>query len=407
MNFGCHTCGTVCTDVDEVDGDFVHRRCGCAFVEVLDETDPASFLQFQAAHAPEPVPSPSVSSRRQQGRPGRLRGRVPAAAADGAPHEVPPFVAAMQAMLRGVFSFGGLSPPESGHADDEVDEEDEDAATGVQAPGGAAAGPGAASGPRVLTDDLSNPSSRASSEPVDIAGRAASGPGLAAPQTEHSQTTRRRSRRSRDAPMGDAPNPNPAAFWAAHAPPPMFGQGMAPPTAGAAPPQPPPFFFPFPGMVPMGHTTTWTQVQGPGPTGGAFRPPPHLGTLFGGLMGGMVQGFGGGNGDGAPASLEDFLHQLLVSYDGPVGTPPTAAAAVEGLRREAVPPDVASGGVECPVCFDEFRAGAESVVLPCSHRFDPDCILPWLREHSSCPTCRYQLPTDDAEYNQRAGILSQ
>ena len=58
----------------------------------------------------------------------------------------------------------------------------------------------------------------------------------------------------------------------------------------------------------------------------------------------------------------------------------------------------------CAVCQDTFEGGdAESaaVCLPCDHAFHRCCIGPWLEEHNTCPTCRFELDTNDAEYNER------
>eukprot|EP01012_Entosiphon_sulcatum_P044945 TRINITY_DN5981_c0_g1_i2.p2 TRINITY_DN5981_c0_g1~~TRINITY_DN5981_c0_g1_i2.p2 ORF type:complete len:119 (-),score=9.41 TRINITY_DN5981_c0_g1_i2:25-381(-) len=103
------------------------------------------------------------------------------------------------------------------------------------------------------------------------------------------------------------------------------------------------------------------------------------------------------NTTGRFGSLEQLLSHIMETYDGPVGNPPAAAAAIESLPEVAQQDESQA----CSVCKDAFVKGELAVQLPCNHFYHKDCLFPWLQQHNTCPTCRYELPTDDMEYERR------
>lgn len=97
--------------------------------------------------------------------------------------------------------------------------------------------------------------------------------------------------------------------------------------------------------------------------------------------------FGGGMGGPSFAQLQEFLNgggnrQRRASQDVIDKLPSTLLSETE----------------TCPVCQDDMME--EATKMPCDHKYHRDCIKPWLAEHNTCPMCRWEVDTDDAEYNR-------
>nr|KMM69345.1 RING-7 protein [Coccidioides posadasii RMSCC 3488] len=55
----------------------------------------------------------------------------------------------------------------------------------------------------------------------------------------------------------------------------------------------------------------------------------------------------------------------------------------------------------CPICTDDFEKGQDVRLLPCDHKFHPECIDPWLVNVSgTCPLCRIDLHPHDEDEQQ-------
>lgn len=90
---------------------------------------------------------------------------------------------------------------------------------------------------------------------------------------------------------------------------------------------------------------------------------------------------------------------------------PTQAPNVEhseGIAAAVAPSLVIAGSATetsneenlgCSICTEDFEKGQDIRVLPCNHKFHPDCVDPWLLNVSgTCPLCRVDLrPTKTNE----------
>ncbi|KVI00270.1 E3 ubiquitin-protein ligase SIRP1-like [Cynara cardunculus var. scolymus] len=94
--------------------------------------------------------------------------------------------------------------------------------------------------------------------------------------------------------------------------------------------------------------------------------------------------------------LELLLQHLAENDPNRYGTPPAQKEAIEAMPTVTID----EPSVQCSVCLDDFEVGIEAKEMPCKHRFHSKCIFPWLELHSSCPVCRYELPSDQSKLNQ-------
>ncbi|XP_071685820.1 uncharacterized protein [Rutidosis leptorrhynchoides] len=48
-------------------------------------------------------------------------------------------------------------------------------------------------------------------------------------------------------------------------------------------------------------------------------------------------------------------------------------------------------GQRCSVCLDDFEPREMVTLTPCNHMFHENCIVPWVKSHGQCPTCRFVI----------------
>ena len=110
--------------------------------------------------------------------------------------------------------------------------------------------------------------------------------------------------------------------------------------------------------------------------------------------------------DGDMASLLEMMNEAgMVNVmegmmQGAGGRAPPAGAAA--IKQDLVDVEIGKGHVEmgavCAICADEYCLGQDAKRLPCKHFFHTECILQWLGLSNSCPSCRFEIETDDAAY---------
>ncbi|GAY39878.1 RING-type E3 ubiquitin transferase [Citrus sinensis] len=88
--------------------------------------------------------------------------------------------------------------------------------------------------------------------------------------------------------------------------------------------------------------------------------------------------------------LDLLLQHLLENDPNRYGCPAANKAVLKALPTVTI-----DKNLQCAVCLEEFEIGNEAKEMPCKHKFHGECIMPWLEVRSSCPVCRFQVPSDD------------
>ncbi|CAL0302573.1 unnamed protein product [Lupinus luteus] len=102
-------------------------------------------------------------------------------------------------------------------------------------------------------------------------------------------------------------------------------------------------------------------------------------------------------------NFEELLEHLAENDNTRRGAPPAASSFVSNLPLVVIGKEEHEKHGEeliCAICKDVLGPGTKVNQLPCSHLYHTCCILPWLSARNSCPLCRYELPTDDKDYEE-------
>jgi hypothetical protein len=91
----------------------------------------------------------------------------------------------------------------------------------------------------------------------------------------------------------------------------------------------------------------------------------------------------------------EFLESLLSELSEDEGSVPTGVPQSYLDELERVPKKQLKEGDTCPICNEKFLDDKFPlvVVLPChkTHRFDLECVSPWLLMKGSCPLDRKEM----------------
>jgi hypothetical protein len=115
------------------------------------------------------------------------------------------------------------------------------------------------------------------------------------------------------------------------------------------------------------------------------------------------------------ARMQEVLASVAEHDPSLTGTPPASADAIAALKTVNIAPLPTSDGGRpdgddmpcCAVCTEVFELNEPAKQMPvCLHVYHSECLLPWLRSHASCPSCRREVETSSHEYEDSKGAVA-
>ena len=46
---------------------------------------------------------------------------------------------------------------------------------------------------------------------------------------------------------------------------------------------------------------------------------------------------------------------------------------------------------KCSICLEKFKNNDNTMIIPCTHLFHPNCIQKWMKIKNICPICKYKI----------------
>lgn len=94
----------------------------------------------------------------------------------------------------------------------------------------------------------------------------------------------------------------------------------------------------------------------------------------------------------APGATDENSPDKAVAGESVASSDSNSDRAQPAIAASNADGSDAQGHLGCSICTEDFNKGEEVRVLPCNHKFHPDCIDPWLLNVSgTCPLCRIDL----------------
>ena len=96
------------------------------------------------------------------------------------------------------------------------------------------------------------------------------------------------------------------------------------------------------------------------------------------------------------------------------GNPPASQTAIDKLKRFKMEDKYCKKNEqnifehpECSICLTEISNEQDTILLPCGHMFHDKCIVQWLKIHNTCPLCRYEIQSNDENYEKERNKRNQ